>query len=569
MFCLLFGVAVLVIACPCALGLAVPTAVMVGTGVSARHGCLIKGGAALETAHHVRTVVFDKTGTLTHGKPEVTLVRVFNSSHDHGSVAAGGESAVTSPDATLRTLSTRQLLWLVASSEANSEHPLGQAIVKAVQPPDATSSPPAAAAPAAPASGTRPCVSERSREAIRSVPASQAFPPLAEAETFEAVTGSGITCRLAPPWRQLAEIAVLDDAQGCCCPGASLPWRFGGESRTPNETLEVVIGTRTFLRERLERDRGDHDTSSPEEFRGILTARQEVEAAALEDEGQTVLFVLVRLTTSAAAKDQRSCSDKNASPAVGQGYVSEGSRNGCGVGYVAGFVAVADTVRPEAAATVAALRERGFSVWLASGDNIRTCNAVARHCGIDNVLAELKPEDKARAVQQLQHESPRTPPSSTWKCWGSLRCLAPRRQQLHHGKRVSGRRWVCMVGDGVNDAVALAGADLGIAIGAGTAVAMEAAHVVLMHSDLRGVYVALDLSRHIFRRIQLNMIFSLGFNTLGIPIAAGALYPHLQTRLPPELAAAAMALSSVSVVLSSLHLRRYKPPSIPLVGAVE
>jgi len=242
----------------------------------------------------------------------------------------------------------------------------------------------------------------------------------------------------------------------------------------------------------------------------VLSDDDEKKAAALETSGKTCLFMHV-----CAVDDQGEDS-------------SEGNTN------VAGLIAVADTVRPEAASSISALEALGVEVWMVTGDNERTARAIAAQVGItpSRVMAEVKPADKANQVRALQHENGDT----------------------------ATRRFVAMVGDGINDSPAIAAADLGVAIGAGTDVAIEAADVVLMRSDLRCVHTALHLSRATFRRIQLNLIFSLGYNALGIPVAAGVLYPWLGVRLPPELAALAMALSSVSVVLSSLMLKRYRDP---------
>ena len=261
-------------------------------------------------------------------------------------------------------------------------------------------------------------------------------------------------------------------------------------ARPPSEGARVVVTIGT--RELMLVERG-----------AALAAAMEERAVALERAGKTVLMVHVARGDAAAAAS------------------------------ASGMIAVCDTMRPEAPATVRALRRRGIEVWMVTGDNRRTADAVAASVGIapECVAAETLPGMKAERVKNLRGAR------------GTERCVA-------------------FVGDGVNDAPAIAAADLGIAVGAGADVAIEAAGVVLMRSDLRTVHTALELSRVTFRRIQLNMLFSLGYNTLGIPVAAGALYPATRLRLPPELAALAMALSSVSVVVSSLLLKRYRPTDV-------
>jgi len=373
LFAMLNFVAVLIIACPCALGLATPTAIMVGTGKGAELGILIRSGESLETAHRVQVVVLDKTGTLTRGEPEVTDVEVAPR-------AEGGTSSA--------------LLRLAASLEQGSEHPLGEAIVAKAR-----------------------------QEGIE----------LAQAEEFEAVPGSGVRGRV--------------------------------------DGLLLRLGTARFLRDG-----------------GVETAPVQAAAERLAAQGKSVVLVGVD-------------------------------------GEAAGVLAVADTLKPHAAEAIGTLHRLGLEVVMLTGDNSRTARAVAEQVGIDRVRAEVLPQQKAAEVKRLQAE----------------------------GKRVA------MVGDGINDAPALAQADLGIAIGTGTDVAMEASDITLIRGDLRGVATALELSRRTIRTIRQNLFWAFLYNLLGIPIAAGVLYPLAGILLDPMLASAAMALSSVSVVSNSLRLRRFRP----------
>jgi Cu+-exporting ATPase len=359
-------VAVLVIACPCAMGLATPMAIMVGTGKGAEMGILIKGGEVLERARQVDTVVFDKTGTLTEGKPTLTDV-----------IPAG-------------TMDVQDLLRLAASAERSSEHPVGEAIVR----------------------GAR----DKGLE-------------LAAAEGFTAIAGGGVRAVVA---------------------GRNL-----------------VIGTRKLLGEQ-----------------GIDLAACEAEAAALENQGKTAMFVVID-------------------------------------GHFAGIVAVADTLKPHAAAAVAALQQQGLRVVMITGDNRRTAEAVATLAGVTTVVAEVLPHEKAEHVKRLQGEG----------------CV------------------VAMVGDGINDAPALAQADVGIALGTGTDVAMEASDLTLVSGDVRGVADAMALSRATLATIKQNLFWAFVYNIIGIPIAAIGW-------LNPMLAAAAMGCSSLFVVTNSLRLRRFRTSRI-------
>ncbi len=364
-------ISILVIACPCALGLATPTAIMVGTGKGAENGILIKSGEALETAHRIQTIVFDKTGTITEGKPTVTDV-------------------LTADETVADTL-----LQLTASAETGSEHPLGQAIVNGAK--------------------------EKGLE-------------LLSADDFNSITGRGIEAKI------------------------------GGRT--------VLAGNRKLMDERA-----------------ISMTALETDSDQLANEGKTPMYVALD-------------------------------------GKLAGIVAVADVMKKSSKAAIENLHAMGMEVAMITGDNKKTAAAIARQAGIDRVLAEVLPQDKSAEVKKLQDE----------------------------GKKVA------MVGDGINDAPALAQADIGIAIGSGTDVAMESADIVLMRSDLMDVPTAIDLSRQTIRIIKQNLFWAFGYNILGIPVAAGVL--HLLWGGPllnPIFAAAAMSLSSVSVLSNALRLKRFKP----------
>ena len=368
-FCLSIGIAVLVISCPCALGLATPVAITVATGKAAERGILIKSAASLELLGQVDTVVLDKTGTVTAGTPQVTDVLCV-------------------PGVT-----EEELLCAAASLEKPSGHPLADAIVQ-----------------------------EAARRSI----------PLCAVSDFTAVPGGGVQ-------------AVLD--------GKTL---YAG-----NDRYMILIGA------------------------GIAALRAAAEALAAA--GKTPLYF---------AEEQQ----------------------------LLGVVAVADVVKPDSAAAIAALRRSGREVVLLTGDDRRTAEAIARQVGVERVIAQVLPQDKARCVEELQKDG----------------------------------RLVAMVGDGVNDAPALVTADVGLAIGAGTDVAIESADVVLMHNSLMDIVDAAALSRATLRNIRQNLFWAFFYNAIGIPVAAGVLYPALQLTLDPMLAAAAMSLSSVCVVSNALRLRGWK-----------
>jgi Cu+-exporting ATPase len=413
-FSLTIFISVLVIACPCALGLATPTAIMVATGKGAENGILIKGGEALETAHKIQTIVFDKTGTITEGKPEVT--DVILGSREWG-VGSGDQGLGT------REKSTDFLLQVVAAAEKGSEHPLGQAIVR-----------------------------EAEKRGLM-------LPSITD---FKAIPGRGIE-------------AILESTTQCL------------QTTTP---LPILIGNRKLMDER-----------------GIALAELETASDRLAGEGKTPMYVALD-------------------------------------GRVAGIVAVADVLKPSSKAAIKKLHKMGIEVAMITGDNKKTANAIAKQVGIDRVLAEVLPQDKSAEVRKLQ-ETP------IEKRHGEQR-------KLFSGATKRQRRFVAMVGDGINDAPALAQADIGIAIGSGTDVAMESADIVLMRSDLFDIPTAINLSKRTIRNIKQNLFWAFGYNVLGIPIAAGLLYLFGGPLLNPVFAAAAMSLSSVSVLTNALRLKRFK-----------
>ena len=368
-FALSVIITTLVIACPCALGLATPTSIMVGTGKGAEHGVLIKSGEALETTHNLDTIVFDKTGTLTEGKPIVTDILVTP------------------------LITKENLLYYAASGETGSEHPLGEAIV------------------------------QKSKEENMT---------LAKPDHFEAIPGHGI--------------------------------------RVEIEGKDMYIGNRKLMLEQK-----------------IDLSSMEKESDRLADEGKTPMYLSVD-------------------------------------GELAGIIAVADTLKENSMKAVKELRRRGVEVIMITGDNKRTAKAIAKQVGIDSVLSEVLPEDKAEEVKKLQEA----------------------------GKEVA------MVGDGINDAPALAQADVGIAVGSGTDVAIESADIVLMRNDLTAVLTAIDLSHATLRNIKQNLFWAFAYNLVGIPVAMGLLYIFGGPLMSPIFAAVAMSFSSVSVLLNALRLRRFK-----------
>ncbi|XP_064422584.1 copper-transporting ATPase 1 [Latimeria chalumnae] len=421
------SITVLCIACPCSLGLATPTAVMVGTGVGARNGILIKGGEPLEMAHKIRTVVFDKTGTITHGTPEVMQVKILVESN---------------------RMPRRKLLAIVGTAETNSEHPLGAAIAKYCK-----------------------------QELLSEI--------LGTCTEFQAVPGCGIGCTVSNIEALLlkrehetevknAKNALLIQLQEK--PKETLhPLNTDLQPSTSLnlQTYSVVIGNREWMN------------------RNGLHVKNDVDSAMIEHEykGRTAVLVAVD-------------------------------------GVLFAMIAIADTVKPEAELAVHTLKAMGLEVVLMTGDNSKTARAIAMQVGITKVFAEVLPSHKVAKVEQLQKDG----------------------------------KMVAMVGDGINDSPALAMANVGIAIGTGTDVAIEAADVVLIRNDLLDVVASIDLSRKTVKRIRINFVFALIYNLVGIPIAAGVFMP-VGLVLQPWMGSAAMAASSVSVVLSSLLLKMYKKPS--------
>ncbi|WMJ79199.1 heavy metal translocating P-type ATPase [Clostridium sp. MB40-C1] len=369
-FVLTIFISVLVIACPCALGLATPTAIMVGTGKGAEYGVLIKSGEALEIAHQIETIVFDKTGTITEGNPKVTDI-------------------LTVPE-----VSKEELLIIAASAEKASEHPLGEAIVQ----------------------------SAKDKELI-----------LKDVEFFNAIPGHGIEVKI--------------------------------------EGKKILLGNKKLMNES-----------------NVLLEKLDREAVRLADEGKTPMFI---------------------------SWDND----------IKGIIAVADTVKENSKKAIKKLHDIGIEVTMITGDNKKTAEAIAKQVGIDRIIAEVLPEDKALQVKKLQES----------------------------GKKVA------MVGDGINDAPALAQADVGMAIGSGTDVAMESADIVLIKNDIMDVVTAIELSNKTIRNIKQNLFWAFGYNTVGIPVAMGILHIFGGPLLNPMIGAAAMSLSSVSVVTNALRLRGFTP----------
>jgi len=474
LFAFTLGVATLVVACPCALGLATPTAVMVGTGVGAKYGVLIKGGEPLEAGDKVSVIAFDKTGTLTAGKPTVTDFKLLQPPH--------GASDNQKQDHPKLQLSREQLLMYAASAELGSEHPLARAIVSAAQ------------------EGTM-------------------GKKLPQPQNFIAHSGMGVCCTVLgkqvhignAPWMQMmlsgtdmaAEPTSVIEQPAGAVEASSRP----KEHKQPGEASGIMGG--------------EHDQNS-----AALVERCKTQMRVLEEQGKTAVFVAI---------------DR----------------------MLMGVIGIADAVRPESFSTIRALKQMGIEVWMLTGDNRRTALAVAHQLGIaeGHVLAEVLPNNKAQKVQWLQQQQQKRRQERKMHKKNQVFSTVEDRATTRLGGRMRSGG-VAMVGDGINDSPALAQADLGIAVGAGTDIAIEAAGMVLMRSSLTDVLVALHLSRVTFRRIRINFVWAMGYNCFLIPLAAGVLYPSLHIMVPPMFAGAAMAMSSVSVVTSSLLLKYYKPPQL-------
>lgn len=395
-FSLLLSVTVLVISCPCAVGLATPSAMMAGTGKAAEHNVLFKNAEAIENTSKLQAIAFDKTGTLTKGEPSVTDVI-----SDLGFVISDFTNQSSIKEPITQRVRASEILRLAAIAEKSSEHPLGEAIVRGAQARGLT---------------------------------------VGEPESFNSIPGHGVQAQI--------------------------------------EGRGVLLGNRKLMK-----------------TRGIDISELLARAEEMEQAGKTVMFIAV---------EQRA----------------------------PGIIAVADTLKEHSREAIRQLHKLGIETVMITGDNARTAEAIAKQVGIDRVLAEVLPQDKAAEVKKLQART---------------------------GPKPDQHRFVAMVGDGVNDAPALAQADVGIAIGTGTDVAKETGHVILIKDDLRDVVVAIEVAQATMRKVKQNLFWAFIYNTLGIPIAAGLLYPFFQVVISPEIAAALMAVSSLTVTLNTLRLRGFTP----------
>jgi len=470
LFALMFGIAVMVIACPCALGLATPTAVMVGTGVAATNGVLIKGGDILEKASDVNVVVFDKTGTVTMGKPAVVDFLLCRE-HVTGGVVAR----------------------VAAGLERSSEHPIASAIINFEQ------------------------------DYLSGAWVSQSRPSM----FGDAVVGVG-------GQEQGTSSGTKHGMNGTKGADAPAPARLELGS-----DVEVIVGKGLAATVPMR--------SLPSELQAALTHTSEgAGQGPVSTSGSASVSVLLGSHNFMVEEGIDGVSNKAALD-----YAEEMESRGCSCIYLAAdgsllaVLSIMDPIKPESRGVIAALHTMGISCVLLTGDNRRTAMAVGQQLGLSDIHAEVLPGDKAAVVSQLQT---------------SARSSRPGRLGRLGRSSSSENNTVAMVGDGVNDAPALAKSDVGIAIGSGADVAVEAASIVLVKNDLEDVLMALDLCRTTFNRIKMNYIWALGYNVVMVPAAAGCLYPWLRLQLPPWVAGACMALSSVSVVCSSLLLNLYERP---------
>lgn len=555
-FSLLFAIAVVVIACPCALGLATPTAVMVGTGVGARNGVLIKGGDALENAHRVDTVVFDKTGTLTEGKPSLTDVVLLPQAKTAAGASGGGAQSGAGEHAGTGSSDSAllRLLALLGSAESGSEHPLGRAVVEGVQRAAAEFS--AQLATAAEALRASLPVASGTGAVHSATGATSAAAASASLEPLQ-LSVLGRLNPLHPVMRVLSPLAAPGSPAGA----STMPVLPSSPSASPMElwpvdmdTFEVApgYGLRAMVLEPGRTGSCAAATASAPRSSGVCASPPSLPGSAAasaspgEDTGAPASESIAANSTVAGTEvliGNRAWMHRNGVdvPAAAEAQLLRLETRGRTAvlaavdGTLMAVLGIADRVKPEAALVVRALRSLNVDVWLCTGDAPATAAAVAAAVGIPahRVMAQVLPADKAGKVTSLQAE-------------GAV---------------------VAMVGDGINDSPALAAADVGMAIGAGAQIAVAAADIVLIRSDLRDVVTALDLSRAVFFRIWANFVWALGYNTLGIPLAAGVLFPAMRATVAPEVAGLAMALSSVSVVLSSLWLKRYRKPDIRKLAA--
>ena len=558
LFALRFSIAVLVVACPCALGLATPTAVMVGTGVAASHGVLVKGGDALERGARLSAVIFDKTGTLTLGVPSV--VDVFLGEGRGGSGSAGGEGATSASPAA--RFPRRALLAAAAALEAHSTHPLASAITSAAERElsggggggGAARERRAAARKGARRSSSSSGAVARRARARGGAPADE--PPSSSSASFStfASNGSGMSGTRDVSWLPLTaddvEVVPGLGVRGGVEASALLPWPSAASTPAPSSSLLIATTPPP-----------PPSPPSPPYLRVAVGSER-----LMAEEG---------VSLPAAAVDWASLSARRARSVV---YVAV-------EGALAGALAVADPPRPEAAGVVASLKARGFVVAMVTGDSAAAAAAVGASLGIDqeNIAAGCLPAAKVECVRELRAAmlSSSTSSSSVAPCSSPSKLRGMLSRALAAGRAVFVEPWlseasaassnsrggnggggggVAMVGDGINDAPALAAADVGVALAAGTDVAVEAADYVLIRADLEGVPLAFSLARATLRRVRLNYFWALAYNVVMLPAAAGALYPSFKVQVPPAAAGAAMAFSSVSVVCSSLALRRFRPP---------